>query len=205
MRETRFRYLPCFPINRKRPAHWLVFAGRVNGRDDRIRTCGLIVPNDARYQTVPHPDNDMYSINFPAKKQVFIFNAHHNRRILLFCMHLSARRNHCDANIGGSKWVPLSIELLICSEKGCAISSRCHRHRILCGAYPYSSHSTYVAVSMIGNRMGLRNYSSQKLSPVYVLTDKCLPSVRNTIAPSLLVCRIRAPISSYLSRTTGRG
>ena len=35
-----------------------------NGRDDRIRTCGLIVPNDARYQTVPHPDNDMYSINF---------------------------------------------------------------------------------------------------------------------------------------------
>ena len=26
-----------------------------NGRDDRIRTCGLIVPNDARYQTVPHP------------------------------------------------------------------------------------------------------------------------------------------------------
>ena len=27
-----------------------------NGRDDRIRTCGLIVPNDARYQTVPHPD-----------------------------------------------------------------------------------------------------------------------------------------------------
>ncbi|WP_288620594.1 hypothetical protein, partial [uncultured Mitsuokella sp.] len=21
----------------------------------RIRTCGLIVPNDARYQTVPHP------------------------------------------------------------------------------------------------------------------------------------------------------
>ena len=73
MRETQFRYLPCFPINRKRPAHWLVFAGRVNGRDDRIRTCGLIVPNDARYQTVPHPDNDMYSINFPAKKQVFIF------------------------------------------------------------------------------------------------------------------------------------
>ena len=124
MRETQFRYPPCFPINRKRPAHWLVFADRVNGRDDRIRTCGLIVPNDARYQTVPHPDNDMYSINFPAKKQVFIFNAHHNHRILLFCMHLSARRNHCDANIGGSKWVPLSIELLICSEKGCAISSR---------------------------------------------------------------------------------
>ena len=28
-----------------------------NGRDDRIRTCGLFVPNEARYQTVPHPVN----------------------------------------------------------------------------------------------------------------------------------------------------
>ena len=27
----------------------------LNGRDDRIRTCDLIVPNDARYQTVLHP------------------------------------------------------------------------------------------------------------------------------------------------------
>ncbi len=27
-----------------------------SGRDDRIRTCDLIVPNDARYQTVLHPD-----------------------------------------------------------------------------------------------------------------------------------------------------
>ena len=27
----------------------------ISGRDDRIRTCGLFVPNEARYQTVPHP------------------------------------------------------------------------------------------------------------------------------------------------------
>ena len=25
------------------------------GRSDRIRTCGLLVPNQAHYQTVPHP------------------------------------------------------------------------------------------------------------------------------------------------------
>ena len=27
-----------------------------NGRGDRIRTCGLVVPNDARYQAALHPD-----------------------------------------------------------------------------------------------------------------------------------------------------
>ena len=27
-----------------------------DGRDDRIRTCDLIVPNDALYQAEPHPD-----------------------------------------------------------------------------------------------------------------------------------------------------
>ena len=26
------------------------------GRDDRIRTCGILVPNQALYQTEPHPD-----------------------------------------------------------------------------------------------------------------------------------------------------
>ena len=31
-----------------------------NGRDDRIRTCDLIVPNDALYQAEPHPDNISY-------------------------------------------------------------------------------------------------------------------------------------------------
>ena len=31
-----------------------------NGRDDRIRTCDLIVPNDALYQAEPHPDNSIY-------------------------------------------------------------------------------------------------------------------------------------------------
>ena len=35
----------------------LTLSMTMNGRDDRIRTCGLIVPNDARYQTVPHPDD----------------------------------------------------------------------------------------------------------------------------------------------------
>ena len=29
-----------------------------DGRDDRIRTCDLIVPNDALYQAEPHPDMD---------------------------------------------------------------------------------------------------------------------------------------------------
>ena len=142
---------------------------------------------------------------FQRKSKYLFSNAHQNRRMqLFFCMHLGARRSHCDANIGVSKGGLLSIELLICSEKGCAISSRVSSTSNIMPCISYSSHSTYV-VSMIGNRMGLRNYSSPKLSPVYVLTDKCLPSVRNTIAPSLLVCRIRAPISSYLSRTTGRG
>ena len=27
------------------------------GRDDRIRTCGILVPNQALYQTEPHPDD----------------------------------------------------------------------------------------------------------------------------------------------------
>ena len=27
----------------------------VDGRDDRIRTCGILVPNQALYQTEPHP------------------------------------------------------------------------------------------------------------------------------------------------------
>jgi hypothetical protein len=31
-----------------------------DGRDDRIRTCDLIVPNDALYQAEPHPDNNRY-------------------------------------------------------------------------------------------------------------------------------------------------
>ena len=34
----------------------------VIGRSDRIRTCGLLVPNQAHYQTVPHPD-ELY-LNF---------------------------------------------------------------------------------------------------------------------------------------------
>ena len=40
-----------------------------NGRDDRIRTCGLFVPNEARYQTVPHPDNEDYYTPFTRKMQ----------------------------------------------------------------------------------------------------------------------------------------
>ena len=27
-----------------------------NGRDDRIRTCDILLPKQARYQTAPHPD-----------------------------------------------------------------------------------------------------------------------------------------------------
>ena len=35
-----------------------------NGRSDRIRTCGLLVPNQAHYQTVPHPDLKFVSLFF---------------------------------------------------------------------------------------------------------------------------------------------
>ena len=30
--------------------------GQSNGRDDRIRTCDILLPKQARYQTAPHPD-----------------------------------------------------------------------------------------------------------------------------------------------------
>ena len=33
-----------------------------HGRGDRIRTCDLIVPNDARYRTAPLPENFLISI-----------------------------------------------------------------------------------------------------------------------------------------------
>ena len=29
---------------------------RMNGRDDRIRTCDILLPKQARYQTALHPD-----------------------------------------------------------------------------------------------------------------------------------------------------
>lgn len=31
----------------------------MSGRDDRIRTCDLLIPNQALYQAEPHPDNAM--------------------------------------------------------------------------------------------------------------------------------------------------
>ena len=34
----------------------LIFCDFFIGRSDRIRTCGLLVPNQAHYQTVPHPE-----------------------------------------------------------------------------------------------------------------------------------------------------
>lgn len=44
-----------------------------NGRDDRIRTCDLIVPNDARYQAVLHPvENRLYYITFLRPMQAFL-------------------------------------------------------------------------------------------------------------------------------------
>ena len=30
-----------------------------SGRDDRIRTCDILLPKQARYQTAPRPDTDM--------------------------------------------------------------------------------------------------------------------------------------------------
>ncbi len=34
----------------------------LSGRGDRIRTCGLLVPNQALYQTEPHPEDKAYFI-----------------------------------------------------------------------------------------------------------------------------------------------
>ena len=31
---------------------------RKNGRDDRIRTCDILLPKQARYQTAPHPERN---------------------------------------------------------------------------------------------------------------------------------------------------
>ena len=40
-----------------------------NGRDDRIRTCDILLPKQARYQAAPHPDvrldESLYMINEP--------------------------------------------------------------------------------------------------------------------------------------------
>ena len=34
-----------------------------NGRDDRIRTCDILLPKQARYQTAPHPDATLKHYN----------------------------------------------------------------------------------------------------------------------------------------------
>ena len=34
----------------------IILSASADGRDDRIRTCGILVPNQALYQTEPHPD-----------------------------------------------------------------------------------------------------------------------------------------------------
>ncbi len=31
---------------------------RDSGRDDRIRTCDILLPKQARYQTAPHPERN---------------------------------------------------------------------------------------------------------------------------------------------------
>ncbi len=33
-----------------------------NGRDDRIRTCGILLPKQARYQTAPRPERNGYAL-----------------------------------------------------------------------------------------------------------------------------------------------
>ena len=40
-----------------------------HGRDDRIRTCGILVPNQALYQTELHPDN---AVSF--RRQLFYYS-----------------------------------------------------------------------------------------------------------------------------------
>ena len=41
---------------------WLGHRG--NGRDERIRTFDLVVPNDALYQAEPHPDYSFWILGF---------------------------------------------------------------------------------------------------------------------------------------------
>ena len=52
------------------------------GPDDRIRTCGLMVPNHALYQTEPHPD--MYQGGYKNSILIPKINAHLPIKDLLF-------------------------------------------------------------------------------------------------------------------------
>ncbi len=48
-----------------------------NGRDERIRTSGLLYPKQARYQTAPRPDDDTYgqsvTRSFATMQEVFMW------------------------------------------------------------------------------------------------------------------------------------
>ena len=59
-RNRRSRRAQRYPSDRKKAGTQvpLLFCGR----SDRIRTCGLLVPNQAHYQAVPHPVSNADSI-----------------------------------------------------------------------------------------------------------------------------------------------
>ena len=48
---------------------WLRGTNSESGRDDRIRTCDILLPKQARYQAAPHPDvrldESLYMIDEP--------------------------------------------------------------------------------------------------------------------------------------------
>ncbi len=51
-----------------------------NGRDDRIRTCDILLPKQARYQTALHPVDHLYSI----AKTPYLVNVY--LKIICFCV-----------------------------------------------------------------------------------------------------------------------
>ena len=56
---TEFTMLKPNKIKKKRNRNSQILLFRY-GRGDRIRTCGILVPNQVRYQTAPRPDELLY-------------------------------------------------------------------------------------------------------------------------------------------------
>ena len=51
----------------KRPGFLAPDLAFFNGRDDRIRTCGILLPKQARYQTAPRPDFHLFGGTKPVE------------------------------------------------------------------------------------------------------------------------------------------
>ena len=76
-----------------------------NGRDDRIRTCDILLPKQARYQTAPHPDITGKAVLYPNSRRLTrcdfssAHTAHSRLRLPLDCCRRSMFNKVCiDAN-----------------------------------------------------------------------------------------------------------